>query len=58
MTTEKEQALSVIHVRVPKELKDRLDEIAKTDRRTLAVTVQIALEQLVQQRERETGKKR
>lgn len=38
-----------VHVRVPKEMKERLDELARQRRWTLAVTVKYAFERLIEQ---------
>jgi len=58
MATVLEQEVSAIHIRVPTPLKEQVDRQAKADKRTLAATVELALEEFLERRRAEKTKKR
>ena len=44
-------AMIPMNVRIPRKLKDRIDAVAREDRRTLGVVVQMALEHMLAERD-------
>ncbi|WP_416672078.1 ribbon-helix-helix domain-containing protein [Egbenema bharatensis] len=50
MTTDKAR----LNVYIPQELKDRLDRLAETDRRSLSVTVELLLLDALERREKDS----
>lgn len=56
MATEKVQEMVPVHARYPRELKERLEQVASEDRRTLTTTLHMAAELFLAQREAEKAK--
>ena len=58
--TGKSSDMVPLHILVPREMKERLDSIARQDRRTLAITVRMMVEKGIAERagEAENGAKR
>jgi predicted DNA-binding protein len=50
MATGKNAEMVPLHVLVPREMREELDRLAREDRRTLAVTVRMAIERLLEER--------
>jgi hypothetical protein len=52
MTTGKDKGMVPLHVLVPREMKDALEERARADRRSLAETIRIWLEKMLEDEKR------
>ena len=56
MATGKSSDMVPLHILVPREMKERLDSIARQDRRTLAITVRMMVEKGIAERGEDVGK--
>lgn len=57
MTTRNSEPMTILHMKLPAELKHALEEIAQRERRTLSATVIVALEQWLEGQKTEKKRK-